>query len=61
MIEGAGLYVAAAYGVFLALLLAYVAIMASRLVRVERELAELDRLTTGASTERVRPGQAVSS
>ena len=44
-------YVAAAYLVFLALVLIYVAIMAARLSRVERELAELDDLAarrTGA-------------
>jgi len=39
----AGKYVAGAYIVFLALLLVYVAIMASRLSRTERELAELRR------------------
>jgi hypothetical protein len=37
----AGKYVAGAYLVFLALVLVYVAIMAARLSRVERELAEL--------------------
>jgi len=37
----AGPYVAAAYIVFLALVLIYVAIMASRLSRIERELSEL--------------------
>jgi hypothetical protein len=37
-------YVAAAYLVFLALLLIYVAIMAVRLTRVQRELTELNRL-----------------
>lgn len=37
-------YVAAAYLVFLALLLIYFAIMAARTSRVERELAELSRL-----------------
>jgi hypothetical protein len=37
----AGKYVAAAYLVFLALILIYVAIMAVRLGRVERELGEL--------------------
>jgi hypothetical protein len=37
-------YVAAAYLVFLALLLIYVAIMASKLSRFERELAELNEL-----------------
>jgi hypothetical protein len=42
--EGGGGYVAAAYLVFLALLLIYVAIMAARLSRVERDLAELNEL-----------------
>jgi hypothetical protein len=37
-----GGYVAAAYLVFLGLLLVYVAIMAVRLSRVERELVELN-------------------
>ena len=35
-------YVAAAYLVFLALILIYVAIMATRLARTERELVELN-------------------
>ncbi|HUO71065.1 MAG TPA: hypothetical protein VMU39_09830, partial [Solirubrobacteraceae bacterium] len=39
----AGKYVAAAYIVFLALVLVYVAIMATRLSRTERDLAELQR------------------
>ncbi|MGI8863596.1 MAG: hypothetical protein ACR2JH_04225 [Solirubrobacteraceae bacterium] len=39
----AGKYVAAAYIVFVLLLLVYVAIMAVRLGRTERELAELAR------------------
>jgi hypothetical protein len=39
----AGPYVAAAYITFLALVLIYVAIMASRLARTERDLAELQR------------------
>jgi CcmD family protein len=34
-------YVYAAYAVFLALVLVYVAIMASKLARIERELHEL--------------------
>jgi hypothetical protein len=37
----AGKYVAGAYIVFLVLVLIYVAIMASKLVRIERELVEL--------------------
>ena len=39
----AGKYVAGAYIVFLALVLVYVTIMASRLSRTERDLAELRR------------------
>jgi CcmD family protein len=38
-------YVAAAYLVFFALVLIYVAIMASKLVRIERELSTLDELS----------------
>ena len=38
----AGKYVAAAYLVFLVLTVLYVSIMASKLARVERELAEID-------------------
>jgi type II secretory pathway component PulM len=37
-------YVAAAYLIFLGLVLVYVAIMASKLARYEREVAELDEL-----------------
>ncbi len=43
-LDDAGPYVAAAYLVFLALILIYVAIMASKLVRIERELGTLDDL-----------------
>ncbi|MBV8218054.1 MAG: hypothetical protein JO325_06300 [Solirubrobacterales bacterium] len=39
----AGKYVAGAYIVFLAVVLIYVAIMATRLSRTEREIAELRR------------------
>jgi hypothetical protein len=39
----AGKYVAAAYIVFVVLILVYVAIMAMRLRRTERDLAELQR------------------
>jgi hypothetical protein len=42
----AGPYVAAAYLVFLALVLIYVGIMAVKLVRIERELGELNELAT---------------
>ena len=40
----AGKYVAGAYVVFIALILIYVAIMAARLGRIERELGELEEL-----------------
>jgi hypothetical protein len=40
-LDEAGKYVAAAYLVFLALVLIYVAIMASRLARIERDLGEV--------------------
>jgi hypothetical protein len=43
-LDEAGKYVAAAYLVFLALLLIYVAIMASKLSRIEREVVELSEL-----------------
>jgi len=39
-----GKYVAAAYCVFLALILIYVAIMATKLARIERDLGELNEL-----------------
>ncbi len=42
-LHAAGKYVAGAYVVFMAILLVYVAIMASRLSATERELAELRR------------------
>ena len=43
-LDEAGKYVAAAYLVFLALVLIYVAIMAGRLARVERDLEEIAEL-----------------
>jgi hypothetical protein len=52
-LDDAGPYVAGAYLVFLALILIYVAIMASKLVRIERELVELSDLV-----ERRRTGPA---
>jgi len=39
-----GKYVAAAYAVFLAMVLIYVAIMAAKVARIERELSTLDDL-----------------
>lgn len=43
-LDTAGKYVAAAYLVFLALILIYVAIMASRLGRIEKDLGEVTDL-----------------
>ncbi len=40
-LDEAGKYVAAAYVVFVALILIYVAIMAAKLARIDRELSEL--------------------
>jgi hypothetical protein len=52
-LDEAGKYVAAAYLVFLGLVLIYVAIMASKLARMERELTELNELADRAA-ERAR-------
>jgi hypothetical protein len=43
-LDDAGPYVAAAYLVFLALILIYVAIMASKLARIARDLGEVTEL-----------------
>jgi CcmD family protein len=43
-LDDAGPYVAAAYLVFVALILVYVAIMATKLGRLEREITELSEL-----------------
>ena len=54
-LDDAGPYVAAAYLVFLALILIYVAIMATKLGRVEREISELSEIVErreGDGTER---------
>ena len=46
-LDEAGKYVAAAYVVFVALILVYVAIMAAKLQRIDRELGELADLAEG--------------
>ena len=55
-LDEAGKYVAAAYLVFLALILIYVAIMAGRLSRIERDLNEvadlLEQRTAASEDER---------
>lgn len=55
----AGPYVAAAYLVFLALILIYVAIMAVKLVRIERELGELNELAARRRVPQDRPEELV--
>jgi hypothetical protein len=50
-LDEAGKYVAAAYLVFLALVLIYVAIMASKLSRIERDLEELNELADRRAAE----------
>jgi hypothetical protein len=60
MPEGDG-YIAAAYLVFLALLLIYVSIMAVRLGRLERELAELNELAAEQDRRREREPDRVES
>ncbi|HEX4034554.1 MAG TPA: hypothetical protein VHX66_08930 [Solirubrobacteraceae bacterium] len=51
----AGPYVAAAYIVFVALILLYVAIMAGKLSRIERELGELTELAAARLSPRAEP------
>jgi hypothetical protein len=58
-LDEAGKYVAAAYLVFLALILIYVAIMATKLVRIEREIADLDELAARREEERDRERERV--
>jgi CcmD family protein len=43
-LDEAGKYVAGAYGVFVTLILVYVAIMGTKLQRIERELSDLNEL-----------------
>ncbi len=51
-LDDAGPYVAAAYLVFLALILVYVAIMAAKLARIARELGELTEIVDRRSAAR---------
>jgi hypothetical protein len=46
-LDDAGPYVAAAYLVFLGLILVYVAIMAAKLARIERDVSELADIVEG--------------
>jgi hypothetical protein len=54
----AGKYVAGAYVVLFALVLVYVAIMAVRQSRLERDLGELLQREQDAQTNEKRPGEA---
>jgi hypothetical protein len=56
-LDDAGPYVAAAYLVFLALILIYVSIMATKLGRVEREIGELSEIVE--ERERAREEERV--
>jgi hypothetical protein len=63
-LDDAGPYVAAAYLVFLALILIYVAIMASKLVRISRDLGELTEILdrrdrSRAEADEARAGETV--
>ena len=58
-LDDAGPYVAAAYIVFVALILIYVAIMATKLTRIERDIAELDELAARREDERDRERERV--
>ena len=51
-LDDAGPYVAAAYLVFLALILIYVSIMATKLGRIEREIGELSELVERREADR---------
>jgi hypothetical protein len=53
-LDEAGKYVAGAYIVFLALVLVYVAIMAAKLQRIQRELRALSALAEDQGREDVR-------
>jgi uncharacterized membrane protein len=51
-LDDAGPYVAAAYLVFLALILVYVGIMATKLGRIEREISEVSEIVERRERER---------
>ena len=58
-LDDAGPYVAAAYLVFLALVLIYVAIMAVKLARITRDIAELAELAERREADREPQREAV--
>jgi hypothetical protein len=60
-LDDAGPYVAAAYLVFLGLILVYVAIMAAKLARIEREVSELADLVERRDAARGQAREPVES
>ena len=56
-LDEAGKYVAAAYLVFLTLLIVYVAIMGMKIARIEREIGELLELEEAQRGGRAKPGR----
>jgi hypothetical protein len=59
-LDEAGKYVAAAFLVFFALLLIYVAIMAGRLSRIERDLSELNAALDRRDESKARDAERVA-
>jgi hypothetical protein len=59
-LDEAGKYVAAAYLVFLAILLIYVAIMSGRLSRLERDLTELNQELDARDRQKTRDPERVA-
>jgi hypothetical protein len=57
-LDDAGPYVAAAYLVFLGLILVYVAIMATKLARISRELGELAEIVDRRDSRRAEADAA---
>ena len=58
-LDDAGPYVAAAYLVFVALILIYVSIMATKLGRIEREIGEISELVREREAAREHEEQRV--
>lgn len=59
-LDDAGPYVAGAYLVFLALILVYVGIMATKLARIEREVSELAEVVERRQAEEVEEEEPVA-
>jgi hypothetical protein len=59
-LDEAGKYVAAAYLVFLAIVLIYVAIMSGRLSRLERDLTELNQELDARDRQKTRDPERVA-